>query len=111
MCELSKKHLVRDVIKHVLTLYRRSKLKIFEAPADQPQCFDLRHVDDDSDISSSSGGEDEARIYYKPLMELPPLDLNQQIGEFEAVVLVQKKNWKNLLDYGSKIDLTFPREI
>lgn len=54
-CDLSKKHLVKDVIKHVLTLYRKNKnLKIFECPTDQPQCFDLRHIDDDSDNSESS---------------------------------------------------------
>jgi hypothetical protein len=52
-CELSKKHLVKDVIKHVLTLYRKNKIKIFECPADKPDCFDLRHLDDDSDLSDS----------------------------------------------------------
>jgi hypothetical protein len=34
-CDLSKKHLVKDVIKHVLTLYRKNKsLQIFECPSD-----------------------------------------------------------------------------
>ena len=35
-CELSKRHVVRDVIKHVLTMYRKEKMKVFECPADQP---------------------------------------------------------------------------
>jgi hypothetical protein len=51
-CELSKRHMVRDVIKHVLTLYRKEKLKVFDCSADQPHCFDLRHIDDDSDCDS-----------------------------------------------------------
>jgi hypothetical protein len=86
-CDLSKKHLVKDVIKHVLTLYRKNKsLQIFECPSDQPLFFDLRHIDDDSDNSEDSEGEN--RVYYKPLWELPALDLNQQIGDFESLVLV-----------------------
>lgn len=35
-CELSRRHVVRDVIKHVLTIYRRDKMKVFECPVDQP---------------------------------------------------------------------------
>jgi hypothetical protein len=33
-------------------------------------------------------------VFYKALWELPPFDLNQEIGEFEAAVLVQKRNWQ-----------------
>jgi hypothetical protein len=105
-CDLSKKHLVKDVIKHVLTLYRKNKcLKIFECPSDQPQCFDLRQIDDDSDNSENSDGENT--VYYKPLWELPALDLNQQIGGYESLVLIQKKNWKNLLKNTQKKELEF----
>jgi hypothetical protein len=53
----------------------------FDSPLTEPSCFELRHIDDDSD---SDGGD----VYYKPFWDLPPLGDNQQIGEFEALVLV-----------------------
>ena len=55
---------------------------------DQPEAFDLRHVDDDSD-SDDSAGE-----FYKPSTDMPALAHDQEIGEFDALVLVQKRNWK-----------------
>ena len=49
-CELSRKHKVSDVIRHVLTLYRkRPEIKdgVKFVSDDRPEAFDLRHVDDD----------------------------------------------------------------
>ena len=63
---------MRDVIKHALTLYRKEKMNVFECPADQPQCFDLRQIDDDSDYDSE---EEQPTTFFKPLWELPALDL------------------------------------
>lgn len=94
-CALSKKHIVSDVIKHVLTLYRKDKkLKeevSFECPDTEPAGFELRQVDDDSDCSSDHSGP---MIFYKPHPDFGALDGNQPIGGFESFVLVQKKNWK-----------------
>ena len=68
---LSKEHLVKDVIKHVLTLYRRNKTLRQQVKLDLPdvpEVYEFRHIDDDSDSSS-----DEQGVYYKPNWELPPL--------------------------------------
>jgi len=48
-----------------------------------PEAYELRHVDDDSDDSEVDGSE-----FYKACMELPALEPEQQIGEFESLVLV-----------------------
>lgn len=90
--DLSKNHQVKDVIKHVLTLYRKNKdlkTKVQLEFADVPEAYELRHVEDDSDDSDEQDG-----VFYKPSMELPPLELKQEIGEFEALVLCISKNWK-----------------
>ena len=71
---LSKEHLVKDVIKHVLTLYRRNKEIKSQANLDipdVPDVYELRHVDDDSDCSSETDGHQGE--FYKPNWELPPL--------------------------------------
>ena len=91
--DLSRKHKVKDVIKYVLTLYRKNKeLKnqVDLEYADCPEAFELRHVDDDSDSSSDGGFE---KIYFKPSMELPALELEQEMSEFDALVLCVKKSW------------------
>ena len=57
--DLSKKHVVRDVIKYVLTLIRKDaalKNKVqFRNSLDDHDMFELRHIDDDC---SSDGGSD-----------------------------------------------------
>ena len=71
--DLSKNHTVKDVIKHVLTLYRKNKdlkSKVNLDYADVPEAYELRHVEDDSDDS------DEEGVFFKPSMELPPLEPN-----------------------------------
>ena len=57
---------------------------------DCPEAYELRHVDDDSDGSS----DQEVPDFFKANFELPPLSLDQEIGEFEELVLVLKKTWK-----------------
>lgn len=68
--DLSKQFLVKDVIGYILTLYRNNKTvkqQVELEHADQPDCYELRHIDDD--LSDS----DEDQEYYKPNWELPPL--------------------------------------
>ena len=44
-CDLSKKHLAKDVVRHVLTLYRKNKAireKVqFSASVEEPEAFEL----------------------------------------------------------------------
>lgn len=89
-CELSRKHKVSDVIRHVLTLYRKKpeiKDVVKFASDDRPEAFDLRHVDDDD--SGDSDGQ-----CFQADTDMPALDHQQDIGEFDQLVLVQKKGWK-----------------
>jgi hypothetical protein len=58
-CELSRKHFVKEVISHVLTLYKgnkdlRQKVGFKEELLDLPEAFSLRLVDDDSEDSEMS---------------------------------------------------------
>jgi hypothetical protein len=59
----------------------------FDASTDEPIAFELRQVDDDPDSSDDeNGGQDRyydryaerppKKEYYKPLMDMPPLDIN-----------------------------------
>ena len=75
-----------------MTLYRKSKdlqdkakLKLI----DQAEAFELRLIDDDSDLSDYEGVTD----FFIPSYEMPPLDFDQEIGEFDSLVLVNKKNY------------------
>jgi hypothetical protein len=58
--------------------------------ATQADCFELRHADDDSEDSEVSDQE-----FFKPNFELPALEQEQEIGEFESLVLVLKKQFRN----------------
>lgn len=56
-CDLSKRHTAKDVIRHLLTLYRKNKdireKHQFKVPLDEPAAFELRHIEDDSDSDFS----------------------------------------------------------
>lgn len=56
-CDLSKRHTTKDVIRHLLTQYRKNKeardKHQFTAPLDEPGAFELRHIEDDSDSDFS----------------------------------------------------------
>ena len=96
-CELSKKHQVSEVIKHLLSLCRKSKdvkdkVK-FNAKLCEPEAFELRLVnDEDSDSSEYS----KNKQYYKAEMDFPALSRDQMIGEYSNLVLIEKKNWNKL---------------
>jgi len=51
------------------------------------------------------------KVYYKPLMELPPLDLNQKIGEYESLVLIRKRGWKPSKALNNKQKYSFIEEV
>ena len=79
MCEvrISKKHLVGDVIKHIMTLYMRSK-ELSSEPLQYPEhseAYELRLIDDDEE-------------YYSPFYEILPLGRTREIGEFESLAFV-----------------------
>lgn len=79
--DLSRKHIVKDVIRHVLTLYRKNKDLKIKMPleyTDCPEAYELRHVDEDSDSSCSS--EEGDGIFYRACYELPALELDQEIS-------------------------------
>ena len=65
-CDLSKKHLAKDVVRHVLTLYRKNKAikeKVqFSASVEEPEAFELRYVEDDSDSDSEEAQYDVPTI-------------------------------------------------
>jgi hypothetical protein len=42
---------------------------------DNPEAFELRHVDDDSDCSSDYDSNEE-KEFYKPLWDLPALEMD-----------------------------------
>lgn len=87
-CELSKRHKVLDVIKYILTLYRQKqdmKDKVQFKNDETPEAFDLRHPEDDGSDSDDN---------YEADTDIPALDHNQNIGEFDALVLVQKRNYR-----------------
>lgn len=72
--DISMKSQVQDVIAYVLTLYRKNKELKTMVPlehSDQPDCFEFRHVDDDSEDSDVSN-----QVLYKPNWDLPPLAKN-----------------------------------
>ena len=52
-----------------------------------------------------------AKVYYKACMELPALDLNQKIGGFQQLVLVQKKGWKASKALNNKQKYSFIEEV
>ena len=77
-------------------MYRRNKELKQKVQLDIPdvhQVYELRHIDDDSDSSCSEG--DNHGVYFKPNWELPPLGDEQEIGEFDSLVLVYKRSLRN----------------
>lgn len=78
-----KKSLVGEVVKHVMTLYRKDKLLNGSCPLnypDEPNAYELRLIDDDEDI-------------FVPLYEIGSLDKKDEIGEFEGLAMVEKKGY------------------
>ena len=118
-CDLSKRHTAKDVIRHLLTQYRRNKevreRHKFTAPLDEPAAFELRHIEDDSDSDFSDDLsqrlDDPRDKFFKPDMDLKGLDPDQPIGGFDKLVLVEKKNWQKLKDKMKKAELAFLKEV
>ena len=73
-----------DVIKHVLTVHQRDKVLSEAAKLlypMNPEAYELRLIDEDKE-------------YFTPLYEVGPLDRRERIGNYEALALVQVKNFK-----------------
>lgn len=73
----------------------------FNAPLEVPDAFELRHIEDDSDSDFSDdfaqGSADLRDKFYKPDMDLKGLDPDQAIGGFDKLVLVEKRNWREII--------------
>ena len=73
-----KKTKVLDVIKHIMTLYTKDKLISSSQPLlypNNPDAYELRLIDDDEE-------------YYMPFYEIGPINVNDEIGEFESLAFV-----------------------
>ena len=69
---------VGDVIRHIMTIYRKDPELSKESPLLyplNPDAYELRLIDDDSD-------------YYKPFYEVGALDRRERIGEYESLAFV-----------------------
>ena len=81
---ISKKHIVNDVIKHIITIYKRTPELFGKRPLrhEEPEGYELRLIDDDEE-------------FYTPFMEISPLEKNQPIGEFDALALIEVRGFKS----------------
>lgn len=109
-CELSKAHLAKDVVKHVLTQLRKNRalqdLVKFKNDLTDPEGFQLKQVEDDSDDSE----QEEAGTPFKPASDLPPLDDDQPINNFTMLVLVERAKYVSKKDDGSRA-ITFLHRV
>ena len=88
--EVGQNELARDVIKHVMTLYRHSALEE-EHPLEHPHASDryqLFFIDDD---------ESE----HCPDVDMGPRNPDEPIGEFASLAFMLNKNFKSARDGGS----------
>jgi hypothetical protein len=79
---ISRKHIVNDVIRHIMTLYKRDQRlskNSLRYPT-HPDAYELRLIDDDDD-------------YYKPLFDIAALDKNDEFGEFESLAFIEVKGF------------------
>jgi len=82
--EVGWNELVRDVTRHIMTLYRKNKEMAEKAPLqfpDDPNRYSLYFIDDD---------ESE----HAPDYDMGPRNPDEQIGEFQALAFVLNKRFK-----------------
>ena len=83
--EIGWNELVRDVIRHIMTLYRKdkemSKGKPLRFP-DAPERYQLFFIDDD---------ESE----HAPDYDMGPRNMDEPIGEFQTLAFIENKKFKN----------------
>ncbi len=75
---VSKKSIIGDLIKHIMTLYTKNEEINKKYPlehADNPEAYELRLIDDDEG-------------YYLPYYEIPALNRLDEVGEFESLAFV-----------------------
>jgi len=82
--EVGYNELTRDVIKHIMTLYRNNKdlqsARLLEFP-DNPERYCLYFIDDD---------ESE----HAPDYDMGPRSMDEPIGEFPSLAFILNKNFK-----------------
>jgi hypothetical protein len=79
---ISKKHMVNDVIRHIMTLYKKDA-RLSKNSLRYPthsDAYELRLIDDDDD-------------YFKPLFDIAALDKNDEFGEFESLAFIEVKGF------------------
>jgi len=84
MIEIGWNELVKDVVRHVMTLYRKDKDLSKDAPLqfpDAPERYSLYFIDDDE--------TDHAPDY-----EMGPRNPEEPIGEFTSLAFVVNKHFK-----------------
>ena len=82
--EIGCNELVRDVIKHIMTLYRKDKKLSASRPLEfpeQPERYQLFFIDDDE-------------TEYQPDYDMGPRSAEEPIGEFPALAFVLNKKFK-----------------
>lgn len=89
---------VGDLIRHVMTLYKRDtllsgKLGALQYP-NNPEAFEMRLVDDDSGDK------------FKPYYEVGALDRRERVGEVESLAFVQAKGFKLPSKSNADIEIT-----
>lgn len=80
--EISQTDLAKDVIRHIMTLYRKSHLNSknpLEFPQN-PERYDLWMID-------------EYESEYAPDTDMGPRNLNEEIGEFSSLAFMKKKTF------------------
>lgn len=82
--QISKKNKVEDVIKHIITLYKRNSDLSTSRPLkfpDHPDAYELRLIDDDE-------------APYAPFFEIQALEMREAIGEFDGLAFIEKRGFK-----------------
>lgn len=78
---------VGDLIRHIMTVYRKDPLLGGDKPLQYPkvpEAYELRLIDDDE------GGKES----YKPFYEVGALDTRERVGEYASLAFVQVRNYK-----------------
>jgi len=81
---ISKASKVGDLIKHIMTVYKKDTFLSKEKPLLyplNPEAYELRLIDDEGD-------------YFKPYYEVGALDRREKVGKNESLAFVQARTFK-----------------
>ena len=86
--QASRKNPVSDVVKHIMTMYKRttelSSKKPLKFP-DDPTAYELRLIDDDESP-------------YTPFYEIAPLEPHAKLGDFDSLAFVETRKKRKQTD-------------